>query len=305
MSEFLYDELERYFGEKTIKNYKKYPCVEDNLNKKIELRDYQKEAFNRFYLYYEDKEKFFNKHLCFNMATGSGKTIIMAGLVLYLYSKGYRNFLFFVNRNQIIEKTKDNFINSSSSKYLFNDSIVIDNKNVDIKLVDNFSYSSGDSINITFSSIQKLFNDINDSKENSLSLDDFENKKIVLLSDEAHHLNSSTKSKQSSLDGELEEKESWENTVEKIFKVNNENLLLEFSATIELDKEKIEDKYKDKIIFKYDLESFCKDKYSKHIELFKTDTDLRDMMLQAIVISMYKEYIAIKYNMSIKPVILF
>ncbi|MDA0062985.1 DEAD/DEAH box helicase family protein [Brachyspira hyodysenteriae] len=30
----------------------------------------------------------------FNMATGSGKTLIMASLILYLYEKGYRNFLF-------------------------------------------------------------------------------------------------------------------------------------------------------------------------------------------------------------------
>jgi superfamily II DNA or RNA helicase len=51
-------------------------------------------------------------------ATGSGKTVMMAGLILYLYEQGYRNFLFFVNRGQIVEKTKDNFINPFSSKYL-------------------------------------------------------------------------------------------------------------------------------------------------------------------------------------------
>jgi type III restriction enzyme len=44
---------------------------------------------------------------------------------LYLYEQGYRNFLFFVNRGQIVEKTKDNFINQFSSKYLFNDKIII------------------------------------------------------------------------------------------------------------------------------------------------------------------------------------
>jgi hypothetical protein len=44
---------------------------------------------------------------------------MMAGLILYLYEQGYRNFLFFVNRGQIVEKTKDNFINQFSSKYLF------------------------------------------------------------------------------------------------------------------------------------------------------------------------------------------
>jgi type III restriction enzyme len=54
------------------------------------------------------------------MATGSGKTLMMAGLILYLYEKGYRNFLFFVNSNNIIDKTRDNFLNDISIKYLFN-----------------------------------------------------------------------------------------------------------------------------------------------------------------------------------------
>jgi type III restriction enzyme len=57
------------------------------------------------------------------MATGSGKTLIMAGLILYLYQQGYRNFLFFVNSTNIIDKTRDNFLNETSIKYLFNKSI--------------------------------------------------------------------------------------------------------------------------------------------------------------------------------------
>jgi type III restriction enzyme len=43
-----------------------------------------------------------NIHLAFHMATGSGKTVMMAGLILYLYEQDYRNFLFFVNRGQIV-----------------------------------------------------------------------------------------------------------------------------------------------------------------------------------------------------------
>jgi type III restriction enzyme len=78
------------------------------------------------------------------MATGSGKTVMMAGVILYLYEKGYRNFLFFVNRGQIVEKTKDNFINQFSSKYLFNDKIIINNKQVNINAVDNFSHSQNE-----------------------------------------------------------------------------------------------------------------------------------------------------------------
>ena len=38
------------------------------------------------------------------MATGSGKTLIMACAILTLYQKGYRNFLFFVNSNNVLTK---------------------------------------------------------------------------------------------------------------------------------------------------------------------------------------------------------
>ena len=37
-------------------------------------------------------------HMLYHMATGSGKTYIMAGMILYYYKHGYRNFLFFVNQ---------------------------------------------------------------------------------------------------------------------------------------------------------------------------------------------------------------
>ena len=80
----------------------------------------------------------FPLHLLFNMATGSGKTLIMAGLILYLHDQGYRNFLFFVNSTNIIEKTKDNFLNPASIKYLFNQAIHIGGQRVCISPVDNF-----------------------------------------------------------------------------------------------------------------------------------------------------------------------
>ncbi len=113
--------------------------VKENLNPKFELRPYQKEAFARFFYYYNQyPDKEYPLHLLYNMATGSGKTLIMAGLILYFYEKGYRNFLFFVNSTNIIEKTKDNFLNNLSIKYLFNQKIVINNKEVKINKVDNF-----------------------------------------------------------------------------------------------------------------------------------------------------------------------
>lgn len=66
------------------------------------------------------------------MATGSGKTLIMAGLMLYLYDQGYRNFLFFVNSTNIINKTRDNFLNTIATKYLFSESVRINNRSIRI-----------------------------------------------------------------------------------------------------------------------------------------------------------------------------
>ena len=296
---FLFEELN------TLAEYgaivgKKYPFIDDNLNPKLALREYQKQAFNRFYFYFEsDKKPNSNVHLAYHMATGSGKTVVMAGLILYLYEQGYRNFLFFVNRGQIVEKTKDNFINQQSNKYLFNDKIIIDNKQVELRAVDNFSYSSGDDINICFTTIQGLFSDFHNEKENALTLEDFKENKIALIADEAHHISASTKKQIDWL------KPSWENTVETIFKSCQDNILLEFSATIELDNSAVKEKYLDKIIYQYDLQSFVKDGFSKKIDLFKSDTNKKTRIGQALIASIYREQVAIKYGLNIKPVVLF
>ena len=118
--------------------------LKENLNPKFELRPCQQEAFARFFHCldndYPGKEH--PLHLLFNMATGSGKTLIMAGLILYLYEKGCRNFLFFVNSTNIIEKTKDNFLNPLSSKYLFNDPIHIGGNQVSVTPVANLRVST-------------------------------------------------------------------------------------------------------------------------------------------------------------------
>ena len=64
--------------------------ITKGLSKKIILREYQIEAFESFLVYYENDKLKKNKqvHTLFHMATGSGKTVIMAGLILYLYTKG-------------------------------------------------------------------------------------------------------------------------------------------------------------------------------------------------------------------------
>ena len=85
---FLYKDLE--FMKNRLDEKKEMPqYIEDNLNKKFKLRPYQKESFENFVTYYESNLNARPTQVLFHMATGSGKTLIMAGLMLYLYEKGY------------------------------------------------------------------------------------------------------------------------------------------------------------------------------------------------------------------------
>jgi type III restriction enzyme len=274
--------------------------ISDNLKPGFGQRLYQIEAFKRYiYLDQEDLEEKPRKpyHLLYNMATGSGKTLIMAGLMLHLYQKGYRNFLFFVNSNNIIQKTKDNFLNPQASKYLFNEKIVIDGKGVLIKEIDNFEEADNQNINLKFTTIQQLHTDLNNTKENSVTYEDFKDKKLVLIADEAHHLVAGTKS--GNLFG------SWEDTVKKIHDSNFENILLEFTATIDTDTAALISHYQDKVIFKYDLAEFRKDKYSKEINLIRSLYDEQDRIIQALILNLYRQDLATSNNINLKPVILF
>jgi len=272
-----------------------------NLNPKFELREYQKEALGRFDFYFNGYQKKQNPtQLLFHMATGSGKTLIMAANILYLYRLGYRYFIFFVNSKNIIEKTRENFLNPLSEKYLFNQKINIDGKEVFIKEVENFEAANPQNINIVFTTIQGLHENLNSPKENTITFEDFEDKEIVLISDEAHHLQVATTGKK-----EKEIENNWENTVKKIFESNYKNVLLEFTATIDLTDENIRKKYEDKIIFQYDLKQFRIDKYSKEIEVLQVESDLKERMLYPVILSQYRRKIAEKYKLYLKPVILF
>lgn len=298
MSErFLYRRLADVF-ELGVQKLEMPESITLNLNPALPLRSYQEEAFAYFIHYFNLPDKEIPMHLLFNMATGSGKTLIMAGLILYLYEKGYRNFLFFVNSDTIIKKTEDNFLDVSTSKYLFNKSIYIDGKPVVVRTVKTFDGVNEDAINICFTTIQKLHSDLRTVRENALTFADFKEKKIVFLADEAHHINVQTKAQQELF-------ENWENTVEGIFKSNKGNLLLEFTATHDYQTSAMVDKYRNKVIYRYDLVDYRKDGFSKEIEIVRSDFGHRDRILQAIIISQYKQLVASEYKIQLKPVILF
>lgn len=295
---FLFEKIDTL---KEVGYYSELPqYIKENLNPDFELRPYQEAAFCNYITYFENpKIRQKPTQTLFHMATGSGKTLIMAGLMLYLYKQGYRNFLFFVNLSNIVRKTKENFLTQTSSKYLFAENLIIGGERIKVKEVSNFQNIDENAINICFTTIQGLHSDMWTVKENSLSFDDFYGKKIVLISDEAHHLSASTK-KQDDDDNV----KSWEYTVERIFNSSPENVLLEFTATCDTENKDIKAKYENKIIFNYPLSKFRDDLYSKEIKTLRTDSPVFDRSLQAVLLSQYRLKVFQDNRLNIKPVIL-
>ena len=268
-------------------------------NLKYPLRPYQEEAISRYLYYKTDKNRAVPEQVLYNMATGSGKTLLMAAVILEKYKQGERNFIFFVNNDNILTKTRDNFLENSSGKYLFTDKIVIDNQNVNIREVTDFSDSRDDSINIVFATIQKLHLDLNTPRENRLSYEQFKDISVVMLADEAHHLNAGLSK------SEKDDNTSWTNTIETIQQTAQKSSIFEFTATIDLSNPTLAQKYEKSLLFKYDLKEFRLDKYSKDVLFHLVDGSVKNRMLQAILISQFRKKIALKNGINLKPLVMF
>lgn len=268
-------------------------------NLKYTLRPYQEEAIGRYLYYKTDKNRAVPEQVLYNMATGSGKTLLMAAVILEKYKQGERNFIFFVNNDNILTKTRDNFLENSSGKYLFTDKIVIDNQNVNIREVTDFSDSRDDSINIVFATIQKLHLDLNTPRENRLSYEQFKDISVVMLADEAHHLNAGLRK------SEKDDNTSWTNTIETIQQTAQKSSIFEFTATIDLSNPTLGQKYEKSLLFRYDLKEFRLDKYSKDVLFHLVDGSVKNRMLQAILISQFRKKIALKNGINLKPLVMF
>ena len=113
---FLYEKIDTLREVGVSKELVQY--IPDNLNPSFELRPYQTAAFENFITYFE------NDKLCqkptqtlFHMATGSGKTLIMAGLMLYLYEKTlfYNALSDCIKKGKLKENKKIRFYVSDST----------------------------------------------------------------------------------------------------------------------------------------------------------------------------------------------
>ncbi|EGO8580236.1 MULTISPECIES: DEAD/DEAH box helicase family protein [Enterococcus] len=269
-----------------------------------DMRDYQQTAIR--YYHYSLSKTLPPQQVLFNMSTGSGKTDLMAALILYLYQEhGYHNFLFTVNTNSVLMKTRDNLVNQSSEKYLFADKIEIDGKRILIKEVDRFTlHPQKNTIYIKLSSVQKVSDDLFILKEGKMGISDYEKNPVAVLADEAHHYSASTKK-------EKDDENTWESAINKILHARDDekqkNILLEFTATVEFDKQAIYDKYKDKVVYRYPLSRFMMDGYSKQVKRIETSANDREKMLNVVLLSQFRKYRAQAEGVTdiFKPVIMF
>jgi type III restriction enzyme len=293
-------------AQKEVKDY-----IKSNLNPIFLDRPYQIEAVSKFDFYLnlsKNKPNGTPIHLLFNMATGSGKTVMMAANILELYTKGYRNFIFIVNSTNIIRKTIANFTQKADPKYLFAPKIIFDFKEIKINEVENFETVPDDDINILFSTIQGLHGKLDKPKESQITFESLAENKIVILSDEAHHLNVLTKNSKNK--GEEEEEKNWESTINKVLAGHSENILLEYTATVDLKHPKILEKYTDKVFVRYSLKEFRNDGFSKEIKLIKGELTHEERILQALILNLYRQKVANNRNIQspylpFKAVILF
>lgn len=288
----------------------------NSLNPSMPLRPYQIECFKIFIGYLEHyKKKKFPMDLLFNMATGSGKTLIMAGLIIYLFKQGYRNFLFFVDSVNILGKTKENFFNKVSPKYQFAPKIIIDGREILIRHVENFQDSDDSCINICLDTTQGLYLNSKEPRENTLTMDDFAENDIVFISDESHHLNSATKKKGKINKNDpnqtaLNLQDDWETQIYKLFEAGKDNgvkhIMLQFTATIDWNDINIRNKYCGITIYQYDLKRFREDGYSKEIEVIQCGfLSTVERAILGIVMNQFKRKLFERHRYAITPRILF
>lgn len=203
-----------------------------------------------------------------------------------------------------VRKTKENFLNSTSTKYLFAEEVRIDGERIHVKEVSNFQNTDENAINICFTTTQGLHADMWFAKENGITFEDFNDKKVVLISDEAHHLNVDTKTLSKNKD-EKASYHSWEQTVRRIFEANKDNILLEFTATCDVNNPQIRAEYESKIVYDYPLAKFRADGFSKEIKTLRTDVSIMERAIQAIMLSQYRLKVFQDNRLSVKPVVLF
>lgn len=309
------------------------PYISNNLKHK--LRDYQVLAIRNLMIMLKEKENISNDNFTplqdflevnqflFRMATGSGKTNVLAASILALYKeKNVQRFLFTTNLKSVLKKTEDNLIHESTDKFLFSERINIDGwpvSIVQIKENADFPDCEPNTIYIKISSIQTLSSQLDESraKEGRSSIDNISSENIALLVDEAHHFNANATVQKVNAE---ENPAAFESTMDNIRNAVTANqkyvIQLEFTATLPFENvgknRKVRDKYLDKLLYNYTLKEFVvKDKegqggYGKHLSQIEANETVESKMLTGVFLNQYRKYLALRNDfVSFKPVILF
>ena len=76
---------------------------------------------------------------------------------------------------------------------------------------------------------------------------------------------------------------------------------------MDFDKEAIYNKYRDKVVYRYPLNKFMFDGYSKQVKRIETSASDEDKMLNVVLLSQFRKYRAYAEGVtgSFKPVIMF
>src|SRR3989344_8782399 len=253
-----------------------------NKNLVVPLRYYQNEAlFALQYFLNLNSDNYFKKELIedvggkkipflsFELATGSGKTLSIGSNILYLYKKGYKDFLIITPNTFIYDKTIKNF-SLNNKKCVFSEEIPL---KINLVTGDNYKdktceYDEDADLTIYVFNIQKFFEKSSgeakkqddsfgvpytlrpleesfweDSSGNTISFVEFlKRRRLMIFTDEAHH---------------YQEKASFE-----AIKELNPEMVLEYTATALEDPK---EKRKQKVVYKYSISNLIEDGHAKKI----------------------------------------
>jgi type III restriction enzyme len=201
-------------------------------------------------------------YIGFEMATGSGKTMLMGASVYYLHKMhGIKNFLIVTpSSTEIYKKTIRNF-QKGTNETVWNDEVPF---KFNLITGDNYKdtkdlFAADTDANIFIFNIDKFgtnatqtkkeweSSDWKDKDGNTISLLDFlAQNELIIITDEAHHAQS-TKAKQ-------------------VINAFKPKAVIEFTATA-VEAEKSVAKKNQTIVYKYDIKRFLEDKYGKKVRV--------------------------------------
>jgi type III restriction enzyme len=257
-------------------------------------RPHQDEAIARLEHYETYLQRFRKeRYLLFHMATGSGKTLVMASALLYYYHLGYRRFMFISEKNVLLDKTKTVLCDASDEKYLFSETLRYNNNRLTLHATENLQTSTDTDIYLCFKSIQTLQNELDAGKarENTTHWEDLQGVKTVFFVDEAHHFT----------DCENNDEKRWKGILEGghtlhpigLMDGHPENRILGFSATLKEGNSHFDEAYGKRILFNYAFKAYRQAGYTKEPELVALpDITPLERILLACLNSLYRQYIA-------------